>query len=66
MISPNRTKPPRSGCPQQKQLMNKTFLAMMEDSGFDVELHYVERGFEVSEHTGTEIRRDGSAQRFSL
>lgn len=38
MISPNRTKPPRSGCPQQKQLMNKTFLAMMEDSGFDVEL----------------------------
>ena len=23
--------------------MNKTFLAMMEDLGYDVELHYVER-----------------------
>ena len=26
-----------------EQIMNKTFLAMMEDLGFDVELHYVER-----------------------
>ena len=28
----------------KEQIMNKTFLAMMEDLGFDVELHYVERG----------------------
>ena len=27
----------------KEQIMNKTFLAMMEDLGFDVELHYVER-----------------------
>ena len=27
----------------KEQLVNKTFLAMMEDLGFDVELHYVER-----------------------
>ena len=30
----------------KEQIMNKTFLAMMEDLGFDVELHYVERGKE--------------------
>ena len=27
----------------KEQIMNKTFLAMMEDLGFDVELHYIER-----------------------
>ena len=27
----------------KEQIMNKTFLAMMEDLGFDMELHYVER-----------------------
>ncbi len=27
----------------KEQIMNKTFIAMMEDLGFDVELHYVER-----------------------
>ena len=27
----------------KEQIMNKTFLAMMEDLGFDVALHYVER-----------------------
>ena len=27
----------------REQIMNKTFLAMMEDLGYDVELHYVER-----------------------
>ena len=27
----------------KEQIMNKTFLAMMEDLGFDVELSYVER-----------------------
>ena len=27
----------------KEQIMNKTFLAMMEDLGFDVVLHYVER-----------------------
>ena len=27
----------------KEQIMNKTFLAMMEDLGLDVELHYVER-----------------------
>ena len=27
----------------KEQIMNKTFLAMMEDLGFDVELYYVER-----------------------
>ena len=27
----------------KEQIMNKTFLAMMGDLGFDVELHYVER-----------------------
>lgn len=27
----------------KEQIMNKTFLTMMEDLGFDVELHYVER-----------------------
>ena len=27
----------------KEQIMNKTFLAMMEDLGFDVDLHYVER-----------------------
>ena len=27
----------------KEQIMNKTFLAMMEDLGYDVELHYVER-----------------------
>lgn len=27
----------------KEQIMNKTFLAMMEDLGFDVELHYVEK-----------------------
>ena len=27
----------------KEQIMNKNFLAMMEDLGFDVELHYVER-----------------------
>ena len=27
----------------KEQIMNKTFLAMMEDLGFDVELQYVER-----------------------
>lgn len=27
----------------KEQIMNKTFLAMMEDLGFDVELNYVER-----------------------
>ncbi len=27
----------------KEQIVNKTFLAMMEDLGFDVELHYVER-----------------------
>ena len=27
----------------KEQIMNKTFLAMMEDLGFDVELHYLER-----------------------
>ena len=27
----------------KEQIMNKTFLAMMEDLGFDVELHYVKR-----------------------
>ena len=32
----------------KEQIMNKTFLAMMEDLGFDVELHYVER--EVSDN----------------
>ena len=26
----------------KEQIMNKTFLAMMEDLGFDVELNYVE------------------------
>lgn len=30
----------------KEQIMNKTFLTMMEDLGFDVELHYVERGKE--------------------
>lgn len=29
---------------RKEQIMNKTFLAMMEVLGFDVELHYVERG----------------------
>ena len=33
----------------QEQIMNKTFLAMMEDLGFDVELHYVEREKQCSE-----------------
>ena len=28
---------------KKEQIMNKTFLAMMEDLGFDVELHYIER-----------------------
>ena len=28
----------------KEQIMNKTFLAMMEVLGFDVELNYVERG----------------------
>ena len=28
---------------RKEQIMNKTFLAMMEVLGFDVELHYVER-----------------------
>ena len=32
----------------KEQIMNKTFLAMMEDLGFDVELHYVKR--EVSDN----------------
>ncbi len=27
----------------KEQIMNKTFLAMMENLGFDVELHYVKR-----------------------
>ena len=27
----------------KEQIMNKTFLAMVEDLGFDVELNYVER-----------------------
>ena len=27
----------------KEQIMNKTFLAMLEDLGFDVELNYVER-----------------------
>ena len=27
----------------KESIMNKTFLAMMEDLGFDVELNYVER-----------------------
>ena len=27
----------------REQIMNKTFLAMMEDLGFDVELHYVKK-----------------------
>ena len=27
----------------KEQIMNKTFQAMMEDLGFDVELHYVEK-----------------------
>ena len=27
----------------KEQIMNKTFLAMMEELGLDVELHYVER-----------------------
>ena len=27
----------------KEQIMNKTFLAMMEDLGFDVELNYVKR-----------------------
>ena len=27
----------------KEPIMNKTFLAMMEDLGFDVELNYVER-----------------------
>lgn len=27
----------------KEQVMNKTFLTMMENLGFDVELHYVER-----------------------
>ena len=27
----------------KEQIVNKTFLAMMEALGFDVELHYVER-----------------------
>ena len=27
----------------KEQIMNKTFLAMMDDLGFDVELHYVKR-----------------------
>ena len=27
----------------KEQIMNKTFLAMMEDLGFDVELYYVKR-----------------------
>lgn len=27
----------------KEQIMNKTFLAMMEALGYDVELHYVER-----------------------
>ena len=26
-----------------EQIMNKTFLAMMEDLGYDVELHYVKK-----------------------
>ena len=30
----------------KEQIINKTFLAMMEELGFDVELHYVERGKE--------------------
>ena len=33
----------------KEQIMNKTFLAMMEDPGFDVELHYVEREKQCSE-----------------
>ena len=33
----------------KEQIMNKTFLAMMEDLGFDVELHYVEREKQCSE-----------------
>ena len=28
---------------KKEQIMNKTFLAMMEDLGFDVELHYIAR-----------------------
>lgn len=27
----------------KEQIMNKTFLVMMKDLGFDVELHYVKR-----------------------
>ena len=27
----------------KEQIMNKTFLAMMEDLGYDVELHYIKR-----------------------
>ena len=27
----------------KEQIINKTFLAMMEDLGVDVELHYIER-----------------------
>ena len=27
----------------KEQIMNKTFLAIMEDLGYDVELHYVKR-----------------------
>ena len=33
----------------KEQIMNKTFLAMMEVLGFDVELHYVEREKQCSE-----------------
>ena len=33
----------------KEQIMNKTFQAMMEDLGFDVELHYVEREKQCSE-----------------
>lgn len=33
----------------KEQIMNKSFLAMMEDLGFDVELHYVEREKQCSE-----------------
>lgn len=33
----------------KEQIMNKSFLAMKEDLGFDVELHYVEREKQCSE-----------------
>jgi len=33
----------------KEQIMNKTFQAMMEDLGFDVELNYVEREKQCSE-----------------